>query len=91
MTARLWGVVAIGVLAAIPLTGVQAACDTESARGNTQIRYAQAMATWQQNDAVAYEAAQDQLRIDAAVAKRGGAVKQCQFWEKTIRASHRSE
>ncbi len=91
MTVRVRCFVAIGMLLAVPLAGAQAACDTETARETTHIRYAQAMAPWQQNAAMGYEAAQEQFRADAAVAKRDGAVKQCLFWEKAIRAAHKAQ
>ena len=91
MTGNLQLLALVGLLAVVPLAGAKAACDTEQARTTTHIRYGQAMAAWQQNDQVAYEAAQEQLRTDAAKAKRGGAMKECQFWEKQIKAVHKQQ
>lgn len=84
-------VLAVSLLGVAPLTTARAACDTETARETTQIRYSQAMAAWQEADPTAYDAAHDQLRSDAVKAKRGGEVKLCQFWEKAIKASHNKE
>ena len=92
MTGNLRILFLVGLLAVVPLAGAKAACDSEEARETTHIRYGQAMAAWQQNDQVAYEAAQEQLRTDAAKAKRAGAVQECQFSrEKQIRAVHKQQ
>ena len=84
-------VIAVSMIGLLPLAPARAACDTDEARHTTQIRYAQAMAAWQTNDPIAYEAAQEQLRSDGLKAKRAGQPKQCQFWEKAIKASHKKE
>jgi hypothetical protein len=76
------------VFLAVPLAAAEAACDTEQGQEMARIHYSQAMAAWQQADPLAFDAAQEQLRADAAAARRGGAVKQCQFLEKAIKQAH---
>jgi hypothetical protein len=87
MMVRMWMVVGAALLV-VPLAA-RAACDSEQDRELVRIHYSQAMAAWQGNDPVGYEAAQEQMRTDAATARRGGEVKQCQFWEKAIKQAHK--
>ena len=90
MTVKVRLVVVAALLSASPLL-VHAACDTGDARQTTLIRYSQAMAAWQENDPILYEAAKDQLHADAAAARRRGELQLCQFREKAIRQSHKRE
>ena len=88
MMSRFGFCLGLALFAALPLAA-KAACDTDNARETTRIRYTQVLAEWQNDDATAYAAAQDQLHADAATAKRGGPLKVCQFQEKTIQQYHK--
>jgi hypothetical protein len=87
MMIRMWMVVGAAALL-VPLAA-QAACDTEQDRELVRIHYSQAMAAWQENDPLGYEAAQEQMKTDAARARHGGEVRQCQFWQNAIKQVHK--
>jgi hypothetical protein len=79
----------VAALLLVPAVGAHAACTTPEARQTVQVRYAQAMAAWRQNDPTGFEAQDEQRLKDAATAKRSGELKECQFREKYIKLSHK--